>query len=206
MFDATQLCQKVLSCVYRLERSYAPTYISNVLTGKADELMVKRHHDQLSVFGIVTDYQPAQLRQVMLELAAAGYLQIDTSNYNAVSLTLASVPVLKGQQRVELSDLFLPKKRKVRPVAVAGQSLAFNYNQQDVDAALFEQLRQLRKTIAAEEGMPPYIIFADTSLTDMAIQQPTTLAEFANIYGVGQQKLAKYGQRFVAKITEYNHG
>jgi ATP-dependent DNA helicase RecQ len=203
MFDASQLCQKILSCIYRLERPYSPTYITNILTGQADEMIKKRQHDKLSVFGIIKDYQAPQLRQILLELSDRGYISINVDDYNAVSLTTESIPVLKGQQKVELSDLFLPKRRKVKPVSVPGRAMAFSYNQQDVDRELFEQLRQLRTSIASEEGMPPYIIFADTSLTDMAIQRPASLEEFANIYGVGQQKLEKYGERFVAAIKEY---
>lgn len=203
MFDATELTQKILSCVYRLERPYAPTHISAVLTGKVNDIMVRRGHDKLSVFGIVKDYPMTQLRQVMLELASRGYIAIDVDDYNTVHLLEAGYPVLKGQEKVELSDLFLPRQRKVKPVSMAGQSGVVSYNQNDVDTGLFEQLRRVRKELAVDAGVPPYIIFADTSLTDMAIQKPTTLEAFSHIYGVGQQKLDKYGERFVKAIGEY---
>ncbi len=203
MFDATKLGQKIFSCIARLEQPFSPTYITNILTGKTDDNIQRRKHHQLSVFGIITDYQPAQLRQIILELSDQGYVTIDANHYNAVSLTLRGVQALKGQHNIELSDLYLPKKRKIKPAPIAARAAAASSNQQPVHDQLFEQLRKLRKQIASEEGMPPYIIFADTSLTDMAVQCPTTLAEFANIYGVGQQKLDKYGRQFVRVINQY---
>ncbi len=203
-FDATVLTQKVLSCVYRLGRPYSPTYITKILTGKSDEQIERRQHNQLSVFGIIADYKETQLRQVLLELSEQGYVTIDLNNYNGVSLTQDGLAVLKGQRLVELSDLFLPQKAKVKPARFKTGPSAAAHNQQDVDQELFEALRQLRKQIAAEEAMPPYIIFADTSLTDMAIQRPTALDDFSKIYGVGQQKLDKYGPRFIEVVKKHS--
>jgi ATP-dependent DNA helicase RecQ len=203
MFDATELSQKILSCVYRLPKPFAPTYITAILTGEADERIKRSGHDQLSVFGVIKDYPSAQLRQIMLELASRGCLTIDADNYNAVSLTPLSISVLKGRQKIELSDLFLPRAKKVKPLSVAGQKGLVGYNQADVDMELFELLRSVRKKLSAEAGIPPYIVFADTSLTDMAIQKPTTLQAFELIYGVGQQKLERYGQPFVEVIAQH---
>lgn len=201
-FDATELCQKILSCIYRLERPYSPTHITTILTGGTNDQITRRNHQQLSVYGIITDYPASQLRQIMLELASRGVLIIDTANYNAVSLTPSSYPILKGQQQVMLSDIFKPRPKKVTSMATSA-STAIKYNQNDVDQNLFEKLRQLRKELASQAGVPPYVVFADTSLTDMAIQLPTTLDQFNNIHGVGQQKLEKYGQIFIDTINKY---
>jgi ATP-dependent DNA helicase RecQ len=206
-FDATILAQKILSCVYRLKRPFSPTYISAVLTGAVDERMQRWGHDKLSVFGIVDDYPATQLRGVIRELTMRGLLVIDPDNYNGVSLTPTSHPVLRGEQLVELPESLLPRKKTrvkpVKPVAAPGRKEAVAGNASDVDQHLFEKLREVRTRLASEAGMPAYIVFADTSLTDMAIQKPTTLAQFSNIYGVGQQKLERYGQAFIEVIAAY---
>ena len=196
-FDATKVCQKILSCVYRLERPYSPTHISAILTGQTDSRITRFGHQHLSTFNIIDDYSPAQVRQLINELHSLGYLTIDSQNYNAVSLTPQSKAVLIGQATIRLSDLYAPGPRRVKRIMDTTTQPA------DVDQELFEVLRQVRLSIAKKTGLPPYVVFTDKSLQEMASQKPTDSTAFARIYGVGQQKIDKYGDAFIAAIKEY---
>lgn len=201
LIDATQISQKILSCVYHLKRGYSPTYISLLLTGSDDARIVQNGHSSLSTYGIVSDYTPAQIRHIISELENLELLAINPNEFNAVHLTERSLPVLRGAQSVYLSEYFLPGRdthqSDVSPLKSTSTS---NSNLNNVDKDLFEKLRQLRLTLARQSGMPPYIIFTDKSLMEIANAKPMNLAEFGRVYGVGQQKLDKYGAQFLEVV------
>jgi len=190
-FDATIVTQKILSCIYRLEGRFGLAYTINVLTGSKAERILSNHHDQLSTYGIITDYTRPDLRMMMYELIQLGYLKQSDDQYAVVSLTHKSKAVLQGKEKVLLTKL---EER------IIGKETTEN---RDIDRELFNALRLLRKQLADESHVPPYIIFSDKSLQEMAMYFPQSIEQFSHMYGVGQEKLKKYGEIFIKEITKY---
>lgn len=191
-FDATILAQKILSCVYRIDERFGVKYLIDVLTGISSERITNAGHDKLSTFGIVTDYTPQQLQTIIRELIDTGYLAVVTDPYPIVKLTEKSKQVLLKKEAVHVTkpeEKAIKTKKKISlPPAHQG---------------LFEALRQLRKRLADEQQVPPYVIFPDTTLYMMASILPQTKAELRGVSGVGDQKLQKYGEVFLQEITTY---
>ena len=153
--------------------------------------MISRDHSSLSVYGIGKHLGLNEWRDIARALLHQGLLTQSQDGYAVLSLNEASWQVLRGERAVQVGESVKPARGRR-----AGKALATA----DGDDALFEALRTLRKRLADEAGMPPYIVFNDASLRDMAQRQPTTLEEFATIVGVGQAKLARYGGQFVELI------
>jgi ATP-dependent DNA helicase RecQ len=152
--------------------------------------VITRDHGSLSVYGIGKHLGLNEWRDVARALLHQGLMTQSQDGYAVLSLNEASWQVLRGERTVQVGESVKPARgrRAAKSVATGG------------DDALFEALRVLRKRLADEAGMPPYIVFNDASLRDMAQRQPRTLEEFATIAGVGQAKLARYGQQFVELI------
>ena len=191
--DATTTAQKLLSAVYRTGQSFGFGYLENVLTGKADERIQQRGHDQLSVFGIVDSEEAPLLRQLSRALQARGSLT--TTEHGGLMLAGDARAILKGDASVQL--VLAPRKeRKTRRERSGGVN--------PVGDALFEALRALRRELASEAGVPPYVIFHDAVLRDMAVGRPTNASQLGAINGVGARKLEAYGDSFLNAIR--NHG
>ena len=192
-WDATEAVQKALSCVYRTGQRFGASYVTDVLLGKEHERVLSFGHHHLSTFGIGTDLSATQWRSVFRQLVARGLLKVDMEGYGSLVLTERSRPVLRGEESVNLRlDKRTPRPARDRksprePVAPA-------------DATLWEALRDKRRSLAEAQGVPPYVIFHDASLTEMAQRKPQTLDEFAVITGVGEKKLARYGPAFLEVI------
>lgn len=193
-FDATILAQKILSCVVRTNERFGTNYLIKVLLGEPDERIIQNRHDQLSTFGIITDYTDHQLRDLIQQLIEKEYLNKSDDQYAVVTLTPKSHLVLKKQATVNLFSppIKLTKSKKTKTVEIA-----------DFDSLLFEKLRTLRKVFADRENVPPYIIFSDVSLQQMAHFYPITLEHFSQISGVGEMKLQQYGEDFTSVIKKY---
>jgi ATP-dependent DNA helicase RecQ len=189
-FDATIIAQKILSCVYRVEQRFGSGYIIDVLTGSTDQKIIRNGHNHLSTYGIVNDFSKNQLRTFIQELSHLGYLEQTQDQYPVLRLTKKSTKVLKQKQQVML---YLPAVRKEK-------KLKKDYGE---NPELFEKLRILRKKLADEQNVPPYIIFSDTTLKEMTNMLPQTKEEFADIKGVGKQKLARYADSFLTEIIDY---
>ena len=161
-----------------------------VLRGGATQRVITRDHGSLSVYGIGKHLGLNEWRDIARALLHQGLMTQSQDGYAVLSLNDASWQVLRGERAVRVGESVKPARgrKAAKPVATGG------------DDALFQALRTLRKRLADEVGMPPYIIFNDASLRDMAERQPTTLEDFATIAGVGQAKLARYGQQFVELI------
>lgn len=189
-FDATIITQKILSCVYRVDQRFGAGYIIDVLMGSTDQKIMRNNHQHLSTYGIVDDFSKNQLRTFIQELIHLNYLQQTQDQYPVLRLAPKSADVLKKKKQVML---YLPavKKEKKRKK---------DYGE---NPELFEKLRVLRKEIADEQNVPPYIIFSDVTLKEMANTLPATKDEFADIKGVGKQKLALYADSFLAVIMNY---
>jgi ATP-dependent DNA helicase RecQ len=191
--DRTTEAKQFLSCIARLAQRrerYGVAYVIEILRGGATQRVITRDHGSLSVYGIGKHLGLNEWRDVARALLHQGLMTQSQDGYAVLALNEASWQVLRGERSVQVGESVKPARSRkgAKPVAAGG------------DDALFQALRGLRKRLADEAGMPPYIIFNDASLRDMAERQPTTLEEFATIAGVGQAKLARYGEQFVELI------
>ena len=198
-YDATVDVQKVLSCIYRTQTErygFGGGHIVNILLGKSDEKVKKFNHDKLSTFGIGKDVSEAQWKSIIRQVIILGFVDMDMQ-YSTLKTTPASNDVLRGKQKIELRKFILEGKIKLEKPARGRKSLLTA----DEDLELFNELKKLRLSIAREENMPPYIIFSDKTLIEMVNFKPETLDDMAEISGVGEHKLKKYGADFLKAIN-----
>ncbi len=196
-WDATEASRKALSAVYRTGQRFGVNYIIDVLVGKTDERIQKNQHDSLAVFGIGQELNAVEWRTAFRQLIATGYLSVDVEGFGALHLTEKCRPVLKGEQSLSLRKQTRPEK------AVGEKSSAASKDVRSVDQPLFDALRELRLKLAQEQGVPPYVIFHDSTLADMALRRPETDDAFRYISGVGEKKLERYGADFMAVVAEH---
>lgn len=185
--------QKVLSCIYRTGQLFASQYIIDVLRGKAYKRIVEQAHEQLPTHGIGKDKSDAHWHNVINQLIHQGLLRIDITQNAVLKLNQEAGPVLKGEIEVELAvprlSLSTNKKSKL--------------DSRNYDRALFAKLKHLRKSIAEQDDVPPFVVFSDASLADMAESLPQDPPMFLEISGVGQTKLERYGERFLGVIQRH---
>jgi ATP-dependent DNA helicase RecQ len=193
--DRTTEAQQFLSCIARLARRherYGVAYVIEILRGAETQRILSRDHASLSVYGIGKHLGLQEWRDIARALLHQGLMAQSQDGYAVLSLNESSWQVLKSERAVRVGE-------SAKPVRGRKASKAVATNPGD---PLFESLRSLRKRLADEAGMPPYIIFNDASLWDMTQRRPTTLEEFSTIVGVGQAKLARYGGQFVEVIRQ----
>jgi len=196
-FDATEVARKALSCVYRVGQRFGIGYVVDVLRGADNERIRSRHHHQLSTYGLGSDRSEQEWTSIIRQLIHHGYLIQDIADYSVLKLTAAARPLLRGEETLALArPRIRAQTKKKRPRANAAQG--------PYDELLFDQLRDLRKRLADEQGVPPYIVFGDASLIQMARDKPADEAGLLNITGVGQHKLEKYGSNFLDAIALYS--
>ncbi|MFM6949956.1 MAG: DNA helicase RecQ [Novosphingobium sp.] len=193
--DGTELARKLLSAVYRTGQTYGFGHVEKVLLGQEDERVIARGHDQLSVFGIVDAEEAPLLKPLVRALQARGSLV--PTEHGGLALGGNARDVLKGEAAVLLA---VPPRRE-RAGRRGGRSAASGIN--PVGDPLFDALRELRRSLAAEAGVPPYVIFHDATLREMALARPANLAQLGEIGGVGARKLAAYGDAFLNVIRQY---
>ena len=194
-WEATKAAQMALSCVYRTEQRFGVSYIVDILLGKVDERIQRNGHDQISTFGIGKKFSVAEWRVVMRQLIAIGFLEIDIEHHGALRLTEKCRPVLRGEQSLQLRKMDKQEKQvstKKGKQAVRPQ-----------DEALWEALRVLRLSLAEKAGVPPYVIFHDATLQEMLKVRPTNLNDMNRITGVGEQKLERFGKKFIDEIAKF---
>jgi ATP-dependent DNA helicase RecQ len=190
--DWTVDAQKFLSCVARCRESFGMKYIIDVLRGSKDKRILKNEHDQLSTYGIGRDRSADAWKALGRSLLHQGLLEETSDGYSVLKLNAASWEVMRSQRTVEI----------VPPPRLGSQVEDVSQPKADMEM-LFERLRALRKAIADEQSVPPYVVFADSSLRLMAQKQPQTLREFSKISGVGTHKRDRYGARFTAEIRAF---
>jgi ATP-dependent DNA helicase RecQ len=190
--DATEVARKFLSAVYRTGQSFGVGYLEALLLGRADERAVKMGHDQLSIFGIVAGEDAQLIKPVARSLLLKDALR--TNEHGGLMFGPEAKAILKGDATV---SLVLPPKRERRSKAGTGK-VAGAPN--PVGDPLFEALRAKRRALAEEAGVPPYVIFHDATLRDMASARPDTLDAMGRISGVGTRKLDAYGAAFLGVI------
>ncbi len=195
-FDATVDAQKALSCVYRVEQRFGIKHVIDVLRGADTERIHSLGHDRLSTYGIGGDKSEQEWTSIIRQLIHHGYLEQDIANYSVLKLTPTARPLLKGELRLDLAK---PRIKEVGSKTKRPRTDAHG----PYDETLFDELRRLRKALADAEGKPPYIVFGDATLVQMARDKPLSEQDLLAISGVGQHKLDKYGDDFLDAIAEY---
>ncbi len=196
-FDATVDAQKALSCVYRVGQRFGLGHVLDVLRGARTQRVLELGHDKLSTYGIGSDRSAEAWGSLFRQLIQLGYLRQDVAAFSVLKLTEAARPLLRGEQKLVLAEprikvAVAPKKA---PRKRAGEL--------DYDEGLFEALRVLRKRLADAGGVPPYVIFSDVALAEMASYLPTDPAAMLRINGVGKLKLQRFGEEFIDEIRSY---
>ena len=203
-WNATQAAQMALSCVYRTGQRFGVGHLIDVLLGKATAKIEQFNHQQLSTFGIGKELVQAQWSSVYRQLVAAGLLNVDMEAYGGLRLTEDARPVLRGEQEVWLRRDADPAKRKTSK-AERGSRLREAFAGANEDP-LWLALKAKRLELAREQGVPPYVIFHDSTLLEILSQRPGSLTELGKISGVGQAKLVKYGDAFLQVVEDVANG
>jgi ATP-dependent DNA helicase RecQ len=184
--DATELARKLLSAAFRTEMRFGVAHLADVLAGKDSEKVRSLGHHRLSVFGIASADEAALLRPVARALIARDALRADA--YGGLSFGPAARPILKGEQDLVIA---VPPPRK------RGSRKRFD----GPADPLFDSLREVRRKLAAEAGVPPYVIFHDSTLREIAATKPKSLNELSSVQGVGATKLERYGAAMLAAVS-----
>lgn len=197
-WDATEPARLALSAVYRTGQRYGAEYVIDVLLGKDSERVRSNGHQQLPLFGQGKSLTALQWRSVLRQLLAHGLLQVDPDGYGTFSLHDSCRPLLKGEVTLQLRrEAVTSKSRAATPLASAQVESA--------DQPLWQALRACRRRLAEAQGVPPYVIFHDATLVAMATQQPQSLREMAQLSGVGERKLERYGEAFLQVILQHEY-
>lgn len=197
-WDATVAAQKALSCVYRTGQRFGVNYLVDVLlgldSGRGYERIQQFGHDTLAVYGIGKELSQGEWRTLFRQLISSGFLSVDYEGHGSVRLTEAARPVLKSEQQLTLRKMLKVSKTKKSKAAAhfSGGS-----------SRLWEALREHRKKLAEEQGVPAYVIFHDATLAAMVERAPQTLEQLGRISGIGERKLEAYGTSFLEVILEH---
>lgn len=195
-WDATESVRKALSCVYRTGQRFGVNYLIEVLHGARSERVLSFGHDKLSTFGIGKELEVAQWRGVFRQLVALGLLDVDVEGFGGLRLNDACRPVLRGEQQLLLRQEIKRPRQKPKGRREPQQFV------EESDIRLWEALREKRRELAREQGAAPYMIFNDATLRDIVQHRPDTLEQFRLMYGVGETKLARYGEEFIMVVRE----
>jgi ATP-dependent DNA helicase RecQ len=201
-WNATQDVQKALSCVYRTGQRFGVTHLIDVLLGKVTPRVKQYFHEQVSTFGIGAELNQAQWNSIYRQLVAGGYLDADIALHGGLKLVdHIALPVLRGEQEVWLrKETGYSKSKTTKSGSRKGATHPFS---NITDEKLWEVLKAQRTELAREQGVPPYVIFHDSTLQEMVKSTPTSLDQFSRISGVGQAKLERYGEHFIKVIQEH---
>lgn len=199
VWEASLAAKKALSCVYRTGQRFGVNYIIDVLLGKEDSRISQFGHDKLSTYGIGAEHSQAEWRNIFRQLIALGFLNVDIDGHGGLRLAEKARPLLRGE--IELRLRKEQKRERIRSERSRTERRGkpeFDREAMSAEAkALFEELRNLRLRLAQEQGVPPYVIFHDSTLLHMASERPQTLEAMRTIPGIGQRKLEQYGQAFL---------
>ena len=200
LWDASEPARKLLSCIYRCEQAsgfgFAATHVIDVLRGKHTDKTRKFGHDRLSTFGIGAELSEAEWRLLLRQLVAQHLVEVDSERFNVLRLTEASRPVLRGERTIEVRRQVAGAGRKAKKAKVpAAAPLAA------ADEGLFERLRAWRAQVAKAHGVPAYVVFHDATLRAIAQARPRSVEALRGISGVGERKLASYGEALIGIVA-----
>jgi len=194
-YDVSEDARKALSCVYRVGQRFGIGHVIEVLRGAKTQRIFDLRHDQLSTYGIGREQNQDHWSHLLRQLIHYGYLEQDIGNYSILKLTEAARPLLRGEAELTITRPRIKPGREKRPER---KIVGLEYDQE-----LFNQSRILRKQIADRDGVPPYVVFGDASLAEMAATLPTASETFLQVNGVGQTKLQRYGSQFMEEIIGF---
>ncbi|EXJ23991.1 ATP-dependent DNA helicase RecQ [Alkalibacterium sp. AK22] len=189
--EVTETCQKILSCIYRMNQQFGMGMITDVLRGKNNARIRSQRFDELSTYGIMKAASDQTIKDTIALMVSEQFLQVGGDQYPILKFTDKTVDLLHAREK-----LYMIKHQETEQKTKAAVN-------EDYDQALFEELRALRKAIAGEIGKPPFVVFTDRSLMSMAAVYPKTPADLLTVHGVGEAKLDKYGEAFLERIGEY---
>jgi len=192
-WDGTEAAQKALSVIYRTDQRFGVSHLVDVLLGKASDKIRQFGHDQLPLYGIGQELSAQAWQSVFRQLVAAGHAVADPERFGGLALTEKCRPLLKGQDTIAF---------RKDPAQKTSKKLSQAPLPDDIDVGIWEALRAHRRVLAEIQGVPPYVIFHDSTLQAMAEQMPSTLAEFGALPGVGERKLEKYGDGFLQVLRQ----
>lgn len=193
--DAQVVAQKILSCVARVNQGFGIGHVISVLRGENVENVRKRGHDRLTTFGLLKEQGKAELRDWLYQLIGQGVLMQVGDEYPILKLNDGSWQVMRGEKAIRLVQIARGKK--------AGKTAVDAISWEGVDRDLFDKLRQLRKRLADEAHVPPYVVFNDMTLRELSRVRPSTLEKMRSISGIGDEKLRKYGKTFLEALDEH---
>jgi ATP-dependent DNA helicase RecQ len=197
-WDGTDSARKALSVIYRTGQRFGVTHLIDVLRGAETDKILQFNHHQLPTHGIGSDLNKDQWRSVFRQLIARSYISVDMEQFGGLKLEEKCRPLLRGEETIELRmDL---EQKTSKPKAKLSKAPVSD----DIDVGLWEALRECRRVLAQEQGVPPYIIFHDSTLQEMAALMPQSLDEFGTLPGVGERKREKYGPVFLELIQSMN--
>ncbi|WP_298442978.1 DNA helicase RecQ [uncultured Ferrimonas sp.] len=194
-YDGSQDAQKALSCVYRVGQRFGVGHVIEVLRGSNSQPVQDRGHHKLSTWGIGKDKSHEHWLSVIRQLIHHGLLTQDITRHSVLLLTAAARSVLKGERALQLAQ---PRLALTKSSGRKSRALPQQY-----DRKLFAKLKNLRRTLADEAGVPPYVVFNDATLAEMAAEMPTQPFELLGINGVGERKLERFGAPFLQLISDY---
>ena len=193
-WDGTEAARMALSAVYRTGERFGVKHVVDVLLGSETDKITQHGHDQLPTYGIGKAIDNDQWSSVFRQLVARGFVCVDMERFGALRLEEKCRPLLRGEEQIELRRDIKKKEAK---------RLTKTFLSEDIDSALWESLRECRRELAAEQGIPPYIIFHDRTLQEMCVTVPQTMEQFGLLGGVGERKLDKYGPTFLQAINDH---
>jgi len=191
--DALVISQKILSCVLRLKEAFGGDYTAQVLAGSRDQRILDNRHDQLSTWGLLTAHGKRHVRDWIEQLVSQGFLQ-KSGEYAVLSVTSEGRRLLRGELAPRLLQPAERKKKEAKYAAVSWEG---------VDRGLFEALRALRRRMAAERGVAPFVVFGDATLRNLARHRPRAPERLLDVHGIGERKAAEYGPEFLQAIADY---
>ncbi|MBK6288482.1 MAG: DNA helicase RecQ [Pseudomonadales bacterium] len=193
-WDGSEAARMALSAVFRTGQRFGVNHVIDVLRGSGSERARQFGHDTLPTYGLGTGLDVNQWRSVLRQLVARGYLRVDMDAFGALKLEERCRPLLRGEESLELRrDSAPPRAAKAARTTVPG----------DLDPQLWKALRECRRLLASEQGVPPYVIFHDSTLAAMCRERPRELGQMALLPGVGERKLARYGEVFLAALRAH---
>ena len=198
MIDITLEAQKILSCIYRVNQRYGANMVIQVLRGSKNKKVLEARLDNVSTYGIMKEYSDSAISEIIMTLVSSGYIHMTHDKYPVLKLTSKSADVLSGKIKLHHKKHLLQKKDEKEKASkyIKGGNI-------DFDIELFEKLKQYRYKIAQEKGLPPYVIFHDIALKEMAAYLPVNKESFLEIKGVGEKKYENYGEGFIDIIKGY---
>jgi ATP-dependent DNA helicase RecQ len=197
--EGKEIAQKALSCVFKTGQRFGAAYLTDVLRGETNDRIENFGHTRISTYGIGSDLSKQEWSSVFRQLVASGYLGVDIEGYGGLFLTEESQEVLRGNVEVRL-------RKDPIPVKIKKEKKKKDYKDYQLKVgseSLFEELRKKRLELAKAQNLPPYVIFHDTTLRELANIKPQSLADMRSITGIGEQKLSRYGEQFL-KIIQGN--